>query len=100
MDDAKINKILSSAINKKIVGFFYEHPGAVDTPEAIALWLNQKEEKVKLALDLLAKHNILNLHKIGSTAAYAYTQDKQIIKQIEQALAPAGKGGKNVQPGK
>ncbi|MBN3038832.1 MAG: hypothetical protein JW869_05370 [Candidatus Omnitrophica bacterium] len=83
---AEIKKICASTLNRKIIRFFQENPSTVDTSRGIAAWLNFDRKEVKKALDSLVKEKILIPHRIGSSIAYAYTQDKKIIKKIEQSV--------------
>ena len=83
---ADIKKLLESKLNLKIISFYNENPSTVDTSRSIAAWLNWERKEVKRALDNLCKFKILIPHRIGSSIAYAYTQDKRIIKEIEKFL--------------
>lgn len=83
---AGLKKICESSLNLKIISFFHENPSIVDTSGGIATWLNQDRKKIKKALDYLAGQNILVSHRSGSTTAYAYTQEKEIIEKIEKIL--------------
>jgi len=83
---ANLKKICQTALNLKIVTFFHQHRGAIDTPAGLAAWLNHNREEVKKALEHLAEQEILIAHKLRSTTAYALTQNKKIIKEIEKIL--------------
>jgi len=85
----RISKILQSRIKRKIVIFFYENPQSVDSVRGIATWTNIKPKLAKKALEELAKDGILVAHRGSSTTGYAYTQDKNIISQIEAKLSNA-----------
>ena len=87
-----LKKICGSGLNLKIISFFHENPSTVDTSGGIATWLNCDSEEIKKVLDYLVSQNILLSHHTGSTIAYAYTQDRKIVKQIEKIL----KGRANV----
>jgi len=58
----------------------------VDTARGIAAWLNYDEKQMQKALDCLVRQKILISHRMGSTAAYGYTQDKKVIEKLERAL--------------
>jgi hypothetical protein len=83
---ASIKKICESPLNLKIISFFRENPSAMDTSRGIAGWLNHPHEEVKKVLDYLVAQKILIVHRTGATTAYAYTQDKKIIEEIEKVL--------------
>ena len=82
----KLKKLLQSELNKRILSFYHENPSTVDTSRSIANWLDYERKEVKKALDALVKQKILIAHRIGSSIAYAYTQEKKVIRQIEHAL--------------
>lgn len=83
---ADLKKICESSLNLKIISFFHENPSTLDTARSIAGWLNHNSQEVKLALDYLVNQNILTSHQTGSTIAYAYTQDKEVIDRLDKIL--------------
>lgn len=82
----KLKKIINSPLDIKILSFYQENPSTVDTSRAIAGWLNHERKEVKKALDHLVAQRFLVPHRIGASIAYAYTQDKKILRQIKSAL--------------
>jgi len=89
-----LKKFCESALNLKIISFFHENPSTVDTSSGIATWLTHNHEEIEKVLDYLVSQNILISHHTGSTVAYAYTQDNEIIDQIEKILQKdKGRGG-------
>ncbi len=87
---ANLKKICGSGLNLKIISFFHENPSTVDTSGGIATWLNCDCEEIKKVLDYLVSQNILLSHHTGSTIAYAYTHNKEIINEIERILKKEG----------
>ena len=81
-----LRKVCKSDPHAKIISFFHENPSTVDTSQNLAAWLNFELSKIEKALDYLVKQNILIVHQTGSTTAYAYTQDKETIKEIAEFL--------------
>lgn len=81
-----LKKVCESALNLKIISFFHENPATVDTAGGIATWLNHDRKEIKQTLDYLVSQNILISHRTGSTQAFAYTQDKRIVKMIDKFL--------------
>lgn len=81
-----LKKVCRYPLNLKIISFFHKNPSMVDTSRGIAAWLNYDRKEIKKALDFLVSQNILVPHRMGSTVAYAYTQDKKIIACIEKFL--------------
>lgn len=77
-----INKILKSEIHRKIVRFFHENQGALDTPRGIATWIGEDRAKVKAALEDLVKAKILVADRVTSTTGYCYTRDAVMIAAI------------------
>ncbi|MCM8778772.1 MAG: hypothetical protein NC898_05880 [Candidatus Omnitrophica bacterium] len=82
----KIAKALKSPIKKKIILFFRENPQAVDSVRGISTWLNLKSGIARKYLEELVKDNILIAHRGATTTGYAYTQDEDILKRIEEYL--------------
>ena len=81
-----LKKICESTLNLKTISFFHENPAIIDTAANIAAWLNHDRKEIKQALDYLVSQNILISHRTGSTQAFAYTQDKRIVKMIDKFL--------------
>ena len=82
-----LEKILNSAINRKILKFFDENPHCIDTAKGIAAWTGLGISTAKKALTHLAVNNLLIEHKTASTLGYAYTHNKTVIKNIKHWLA-------------
>lgn len=83
---AELEKVCASALNRKIIRFFHENPSSVDTSRGIAAWLNIERKEAKEALDFLVKQKVLTAHRMGSSIAYAYTQDKKVNQKIDKLL--------------
>lgn len=71
---------------RKILLFFNENPHCIDTAKGISLWINSDACEVQRALNLLVKEKILVNHKTVSTSAYAYTNNRDMLKKIEKYL--------------
>jgi len=82
----KISNVLRCPVKKKIITFFYENPQSLDSVRGISTWINIKPKIVKKALEELVRDGILVAHRGSSTTGYAYTQDKDIMVQIELHL--------------
>lgn len=83
---AELKKICKQPLVFEIVSFFHENPQALDTAHSIAAWLNHDREEIKKALELLGNQGILTTHQTGGTTAYAFTQEKEIVKKIDKFL--------------
>ncbi|MBU4306008.1 MAG: hypothetical protein KJ893_10395 [Candidatus Omnitrophica bacterium] len=84
-----LEKILNSAINRKILRFFDENPYCIDTAKGIAAWTGLAISTAQKALKNLVISNLLIEHKTASTLGYAYTQNKMMVKNIKHWLAKA-----------
>ncbi|MCM8783777.1 MAG: hypothetical protein NC818_03235 [Candidatus Omnitrophica bacterium] len=83
-----ILKAIRSPVKKKIILFFRENPYSVDSVRGISTWLNMKPNIVRKALEELVKDGILIAHRGATTTGYAYTQDIDILNQIDECLSP------------
>jgi response regulator of citrate/malate metabolism len=83
---AFLKNMQKDPILKKVVSFYHNNPGSIDTAENIASWIGVAEDVVVEKLDYLVKINILNIDKSYATIAYSYTQDKDITGLIEDLL--------------
>lgn len=81
-----ISQMLKNEVAQKIVLFFNENPHCIDTAKGISLWIGYDVGAVQKALDSLVKENILISYKTISMNAYAYTNNKNIIKNIEKYM--------------
>lgn len=93
---ANFKKICTHPLNFKIISFFQENPSTVDTAHSLATWINVSQDGMEKALDYLVAKDILILHYLRGTKAYAYTQDKNSINQIEKFLKSRKKGEADV----
>ncbi len=83
---ADLKRICKFPLHLKIIVFFHKHPSTIDTARGIAAWLNHDQKELGKVLDYLVSKNILTSHSTGSTTAYGYTQDREIVKKIEKFL--------------
>ncbi len=78
-----VDKIFQSKLHYQIVSFFRENPSSLDTAKGIATWVNCDVKEVEEVLEELVKLNILIAHRSDAVTGFAYTQDKEIISQID-----------------
>jgi hypothetical protein len=64
-------RIPRSKIHRKIVLFFSENQGSIDTPRGLSAWVNEDLKSVRKALEDLVKIGILKAHRTSSTVAYS-----------------------------
>nr|MBU1328788.1 hypothetical protein [Candidatus Omnitrophota bacterium] len=69
---------------KKILLFFNENPNCIDTAKGISLWISWDINIIQKALNQLVEEGIITSHQTVSTTAYAYTNNKEIVKKIEK----------------
>ena len=81
-----LKKFFDSDLHKRIILFFRDNPASVDTPRGVSTWIGYSREETKKALDELAKAGILNSIASSSTSGYSFTQDKKIIKSINEFI--------------
>ena len=81
-----IKRLLKNDAARKILFFFNENPNCIDTAKGISLWIGGDVNNIQKALNQLVKEGIIASHQTASTAAYAYTNNKQIVKKIEKCI--------------
>ncbi len=58
-------------VHRKILLFFSENQGSIDTPRGISAWVNENLKSVRAALEDLVKAGVLKAHRTSSTVAYS-----------------------------
>jgi len=81
-----IKSLFKNEAARKILLFFNENPNCIDTAKGISLWIGWDIDIIQKALDQLVKEGIITSHQAASTAAYAYTNNKEIVKKIEKYI--------------
>ena len=81
-----IKDAAGSKLHSKIVRFFHENQGSIDTPRGVATWIAEEREAVKKALEDLVDLKILLAHRSTSTTGYSYTRDAKLIRRIAKLL--------------
>jgi len=79
-----IKKIFKNEAARKILLFFNENPNCIDTAKGISLWIGGDINNIQKTLNQLVKEGVITSHKTASTTAYAYTNNKEIVKKIEK----------------
>ena len=75
-----------TALERRILAFFQEHPEAVETVRGITRWLGEEAEPVVVALQQLAERGWLTADETSAVTGYALTGDTHLLAQIGQAL--------------
>ncbi|MBU1061271.1 MAG: hypothetical protein KJ952_00905 [Candidatus Omnitrophica bacterium] len=83
---ANIKRLFVNEVTKKILLFFNENPQSIDTAKGISIWVGCDADTIQKSLDKLVKEGILVNHKTSSIDAYAYTNQKDILKKIERHI--------------
>ena len=81
-----IKPLLKNEAVRKILLFFNENPNCIDTVKGISLWIGGDMNVIQKALNQLAKEGIIVSHRTASTTAYAYTNNRTIVKKIERCI--------------
>ena len=79
-----IKPLFKNEAVRKILLFFNENPNCIDTAKGISLWIGGDMNVIQKALNQLAKEGIIVSHRTASTTAYAYTNNRAIVKKIEK----------------
>ena len=58
-------------IRRKIILFFTENQGSIDTPRGVSTWINETLPSVRSALEELVRAKVLKAHRTSSTVAYS-----------------------------
>ncbi|PIP68495.1 MAG: hypothetical protein CO035_06950 [Candidatus Omnitrophica bacterium CG_4_9_14_0_2_um_filter_42_8] len=81
-----VKRLLKNGAASKILLFFNENPNCIDTAKGISLWVGGDANSIQKALDQLVKEGMITSHQTTSTTAYAYTNNKQLVKKIEKYI--------------
>jgi len=81
-----LKRLFKNETAKKILLFFNENPNCIDTAKGISLWIGIDIDVAQKALAQLVREGVITSHQAASTAAYAYTNDKEIVKKIEKHI--------------
>ncbi|MDP8253075.1 MAG: hypothetical protein P9X27_01590 [Candidatus Kaelpia aquatica] len=79
------------SVLKKVLKFYYNNPGSIDTAESIAKWIGEEESLIAKQLEYLMEKNILNKDKSYAMVVYSYTQDKHIIAAVKEFMEGEGR---------
>ena len=82
----KARRIPKSAIERKILLFFIENEGSIDTPRGVSAWINENIRGVRLALEKLADIGYLKAHRTPSTVGYSCALEKKELAAIRMEL--------------
>lgn len=67
----KLHQALKSKTHRKILIFFAENQGSIDTPRGISAWINEGIQGVRMALEDLVRIGVLRAHRTTSTIGYS-----------------------------
>ncbi len=73
-------------VQRKILRFFIENPGSIDTPRGVSTWTGESLAGVRAALEQLADKGWLKAHRTSSTVGYSCVADPKILAQIRSSL--------------
>ncbi len=79
--------LLKSTLHRKIMLFFAENEGSIDTPRGISAWINENIKTVRVALEDLVEVEFLKAHRTSSTIGYSCPLSKKELKTITEPLS-------------
>ena len=82
----KLKPYLKSKIYKKIMNFFVENKGSIDTPRGLSVWTDEDIKNVTRALEKLASEGFLKAHRTSSTVGYSCALNSKDTKSLESYL--------------
>ena len=88
MPNNKSHRALSP-IQRKILSFFLENQGSVDTSRGVSACVNESLKTVRAALEDLAARGFLKAHRTTSTVGYSCALSK---KDLSRIIPPLNKG--------
>ena len=83
-----LKRYLKSKIHKKLILFFVENEGSVDTPRGLSTWTSENTKKVTVALEELAAAGFLKAHRTSSTVGYSCALNQKDLKSLAPHLDP------------
>lgn len=78
----RAKELLKSGIHQKILVFFLENQGSIDTPRGVSTWINENIKAVRVALEDLAQGGFLKAHRTSSTIGYSCALDKKKLAAV------------------
>ena len=81
-----VKRFMKSKVHRKLIAFFAENEGSVDTPRGLATWTNENIKKVTTALEELAAAGFLKAHRTSSTVGYSCALNKKDLKSLASHL--------------
>ena len=82
----KIKDILNDETARKIIVFFHDNPGSIDTLSGIAAWVGEGKTRTKDILGRLVSLGILDKDITGAAKGYCYTRDEKTIRSVDKLL--------------
>ena len=75
---------IQSKIHKKILSFFLENQGSIDTQRGISTWTNENVKKITQALEQLAGDGSLKADRPSSTVGYSGRLNKKELRNLSE----------------
>ena len=79
-------KELKSRIHRKIMRFFAENQGSIDTPRGVSTWIGEGMGRVGVALEDLVRTGFLKAHRTPSTIGYSCLLSKKELGALASRL--------------
>ena len=71
-----------SGIHRKVMQFFLDNEGSIDTPRGISTWINENIKVVRTALEELVLSGLLKAHRTSSTVGYSCPFSKKKLVKL------------------
>ncbi len=81
-----LKRILRSVTHRRILGFFLENQGSIDTAKGVSTWTGERLEKVRAALEDLARRGVLKAHRTSSTVGYSCALKKKTLSALSSEI--------------
>ena len=78
----KTHRLLKSKVHRKIMLFFEESEGSIDTPRGICAWIDEGLASVRVALEDLVLVGWLKAHRTSSTIGYSCVLNKKALTEL------------------
>ncbi len=75
-----------TALQRRILHFFREHPQSVETERGIAAWVGVEVETINAPVQDLFKRRWLTADETSAVTGYALTRDDRLLAQIQNVM--------------
>ena len=69
-------------LERKILSFFMENEGSIDTPRGISAWVNENIKQVRVTLEELVQAGYIKAHRTSSTIGYSSCFTQKALAKV------------------